>query len=240
PPLSLDPPYGTIYAFAPRLRLPYTSQWSASVEQPLGARQTLSVSYVGAAGRRLLRQTALLNPNPTFTLIRLLTSGSASDYHALQAVYARRLARGLQAHASYTWSHSIDNDSDDSANGLVFTGSFDPRNERGPSTFDVRHSFSAAASFDLPRPRRGARAASSRSPSTLVCNCAPSSSTSSTTRTSATPSATSRAASSASARRRSRAASARAASTAASARSTRSAARARYSSRCGSISKKLF
>jgi Carboxypeptidase regulatory-like domain len=159
PPLSLDPPYGTVYAFAPRLRLPYTIQWSAGLEQPLGARQSLSVSYVGAAGRRLLRQTALLKPNPNFTLVRLLSNGGASDYNALQAVYARRLARGLQAHAAYTWSHSIDDDSDDSASGLIFTGSFDPRSERGPSTFDVRHSFSAAATFDLPRPGKHTRAA---------------------------------------------------------------------------------
>jgi Carboxypeptidase regulatory-like domain len=159
PPLSLDPPYGTVYAFAPHLRLPYTIQWSAGVEQPLGARQSLSLSYVGAAGRRLLRQSALLKPNPDFTVVRLIANGSASDYHALQAVYARRLARGLQAHAAYTWSHSIDDDSDDSASGLIFTGSSDPRDERGPSNFDVRHSFSAAASFDLPRPGRRARAA---------------------------------------------------------------------------------
>ena len=158
PPLSLDPPYGTVYAFAPRLRLPYTFQWSAGLEQPLGARHSLSVSYVGAAGRRLLRQTALLKPNPNFSIVRLLTNGSASDYHALQAVYARRLASGLQAHASYTWSHSIDDDSDDSANGLIFTGSFDPRNERGPSTFDVRHSLSGAVTFDLPARGRGSHA----------------------------------------------------------------------------------
>src|SRR5829696_7394668 len=108
PPLNLDPPYGTVYAFAPSLRLPFTLQWSMSVEQPFKGRQTLSLSYVGAAGRELLRQTALLRPNPDFNVVRLTTNSSASDYHALQAVYARRLSKGFQAHASYTWSHSID------------------------------------------------------------------------------------------------------------------------------------
>jgi hypothetical protein len=152
PPLNLDPPFGTVYAFAPDLRLPFTLQWSAALEQPLGGRQSLSVSYVGAAGRRLLRQTALLKPNFDFNVVRLTTNSSASDYHALQAVYARRLARGFQAHASYTWSHSIDDDSDDSSSGLLFVGSFDRRDERGPSTFDVRHSLSAAVSYDLPGP----------------------------------------------------------------------------------------
>jgi hypothetical protein len=160
PPLNLDPPYGTIYAFAPNLRLPFTLQWSAAVEQPLGRRESLSLSYVGAAGRRLLRQTALLRPNANFNVVRLTTNGSGSDYHALQAVYARRLSKGFQAHASYTWSHSIDDDSDDSSSGLVFVGSLDRAAERGPSTFDVRHSLSAAVSYDLPGPgpraRRGA------------------------------------------------------------------------------------
>ena len=158
PTLGPDPPYGTVYGFDPELRPPTTLQWSAAVEQPLGARQSLSASYVGAAGRRLLRQTALLNPNADFTVVRLINNSSSSDYHALQAVYARRLSKGFQAHAAYTWSHSIDDDSDDSATGLVFTGSFDPRTERGPSTFDVRHSFSAAVSYDLPGPGRRGRA----------------------------------------------------------------------------------
>jgi hypothetical protein len=160
PPLGLDPPYGTVYAFAPSLRLPLTLQWSAAVEQPLGGGQSLLVSYVGAAGRRLLRQTAALRPSADFTVVRLVSNTSSSDYHALQAVYARRLSKGLQAHASYTWSHSIDDDSDDSATGLLFIGSFNTRTERGPSTFDVRHSLSGAFSYDLPGPRRAGGAAS--------------------------------------------------------------------------------
>lgn len=157
PPLNRDPPYGTAYVFAPDLSLPFTLQWSAAVEQTLGRRESLSLSYVGAAGRRLLRQTALLRPNSNFNVVRLTSNTSASDYHALQAVYARRLSKGFQAHASYTWSHSIDDDSDDSSTGLVFVGSLDRAAERGPSTFDVRHSLSAAVSYDLPSPGPRAR-----------------------------------------------------------------------------------
>jgi hypothetical protein len=155
PPLSLDPPYGTVYAFDPNLRLPLTVQWSAAVEQPLGRGQSFSVSYVGAAGRRLLRQTALLRPSPNFSVMRIVSNSSSSDYDALQTIYARRLSKGLQAHVAYTWSHSIDDDSDDSASGLLIVGSFDTRTERGPSTFDVRHSLSGAFSYDLPNPARG-------------------------------------------------------------------------------------
>jgi hypothetical protein len=153
PPLNFDPPFGAIYAFAPALKLPLTFQWSAGIEQPVGARQFVSVSYVGAAGRSLLRQTALLRPTPAFTVIRLTSNQSTSDYHALQGVYRRRLSDGLQAHASYTWSHSIDDDSDDSSN-LLFTGTPETRADRASSTFDVRHSVSGAVTYDLPAPSR--------------------------------------------------------------------------------------
>jgi hypothetical protein len=160
PPLGLDPPYGTVYAFSPSLKLPLTVQWSVALEQPLGGGQSLSLSYVGAAGRSLLRQTAILRPSTDFSVMRLVTNTSSSDYDALQAVYARRLSNGLQAHVAYTWSHSIDDDSDDSASGLLIVGSFNTRTERGPSTFDVRHSLSGAFSYDLPGPaRKGASAA---------------------------------------------------------------------------------
>ncbi|HLL76336.1 MAG TPA: carboxypeptidase-like regulatory domain-containing protein [Pyrinomonadaceae bacterium] len=148
PPLNLDPPYGTFYAFDPRLKLPYSAQWNLGVEHPLGSRQLVSVAYVAALGRRLLRETGLLAPDPKFTLIRVVTNTSGSDYHAMQAHYQRRLAAGLQAQAYYAWSHSIDDDSDDSS-ALLFRG-LDTRQERGSSNFDVRHSLTAAVTYELP------------------------------------------------------------------------------------------
>ncbi|HYN86707.1 MAG TPA: carboxypeptidase regulatory-like domain-containing protein [Pyrinomonadaceae bacterium] len=151
PPVNLDPPFGQVYAFVPDLKLPMTLQWSATVEQPLTPRDALSASYVGARGERLLRQSALVNPNPSFSLVRLTNNSSSSSYHALQLQYARRLAQGLQAHASYTFARSVDDDSDDSS-GLLFPGTTDASRDRGPSTFDVRHSLVAAATYNLPNP----------------------------------------------------------------------------------------
>jgi hypothetical protein len=66
----------------------------------------------------------------------------------MQVQYQRRLDHGLQAQAYYAWSHSTDDDSDDSSVNL-FRGS-NTRFERGPSNFDVRHSFTAAITYDLP------------------------------------------------------------------------------------------
>jgi len=51
--------------------------------------------------------------------------------------------------ASYTWSHSIDNASDDAVDfvsNFVFSGA----NDRGSSSFDVRQSFSGSVSYSVP------------------------------------------------------------------------------------------
>ena len=67
----------------------------------------------------------------------------------MQLQFQRRLSRGFQALASYTWSHSIDSASVDSAQGVPIS-KVDPQQDRGPSDFDVRHAFSGAVTYNLP------------------------------------------------------------------------------------------
>jgi len=155
PPVNFNPspPYGRLFVFDPSLKLPRTYEWNVSAERSLGSNQTMAVSYVGAAGRRLLRKEVLRGPslpNPNFTHVVVTRNAATSDYDALQLQFQRRLSRGLQALASYTWSHSIDIASADSAFN-VSTTKIDPRIDRGSSDFDVRHSISAAATIDVPR-----------------------------------------------------------------------------------------
>ena len=50
----------------------------------------------------------ILNPNPNFGQVTLTDNSATSNYQALQVKFERRLSQGLQALASYTWSHSID------------------------------------------------------------------------------------------------------------------------------------
>ena len=87
----------------PDLKLPRTYQWNIAVEQSLGSGQSLSLTYVGALGRDLLRQTAL-NPaaggNSNFVYVYPIDNTATSDYNALQVKFQRRLSRGLQALAS--------------------------------------------------------------------------------------------------------------------------------------------
>jgi Carboxypeptidase regulatory-like domain/TonB dependent receptor/TonB-dependent Receptor Plug Domain len=139
------PPYDTIVmVFPPHYQLPYTLQWNVALEQALGKAQSVSVTYVGSHGARLLEIQRVSIPasvNPRFPDgVYLLPNGLTSDYDALQLQYKRRISSGLTALASYTFGHSIDYGSQDSSQPYI----------RGNSDFDVRHNFSSALSYDLP------------------------------------------------------------------------------------------
>ncbi len=152
PAVSANPPYPRIFAYQPGFKLPYTLQYNLTIEQAIGAQNLITVAYVGANGKRLGRVTTLTNPG-FFTRIDAVTNDATSDYHALQLQYQRRLSRGLQALASYTFAKSLDIVSEESfQNRQSPTGGFNPLQDRGPSSFDVRHAFNAALSYMIPSP----------------------------------------------------------------------------------------
>ena len=143
-------------AVTPNLNLPYTLHWNLALEQSLGSKQTLSLSYVASAARRLLTSQVVnqrvgnpstgLRPNPNFADIIVVSNGPTSDYQSLQAQYRRRLSRGFQALANYTWSHAIDEVSDEITSSTL---------ARGNSDFDVRHNFTAGITYDVPKLKTG-------------------------------------------------------------------------------------
>jgi hypothetical protein len=154
PTLTTNPPVGTIVLANPGLKLPRTYQWNVALEQSIGRDQNVSLTYVGALGRDLLRVTNLVGVNPNFAFIALTDNSATSDYNALQLKYQRQLSHGLQALASYTFSHSIDNASTDAIANDLNTPSVlaNPNIDRGDSDFDIRHSFTAGLTYDLPPP----------------------------------------------------------------------------------------
>ena len=143
---------GTLGAFDPNIKLPYTVEWNLALEQALGQDQTISASYIGAAGKRLIQSALILQPNSNLLFANLIGNFSTSDYNALQIQFHRHLSHGLQALASYTWSHSLDT----ASSGSYFNGSnafvaSQARNaNRGPSVFDIRNALSGAITYDLP------------------------------------------------------------------------------------------
>ncbi|MGA8429229.1 MAG: TonB-dependent receptor [Candidatus Sulfotelmatobacter sp.] len=145
--------FGTLYAFDPKLRLPYTLQWNMAIEQSLGRQQSLTASYIGAAGRRLLQTAAISQPNLNLYSAVLITNASSSDYDALQLQFHRQMSHGLQAIASYGWSHSIDTASAGSiGNGSNELSALNSNINRGSSDFDIRHALSLGLTYELPAP----------------------------------------------------------------------------------------
>jgi hypothetical protein len=147
PPLNspLVAPYPNINAISdPNLKLPYTEQWNLSADLGLSARNTLTVSYVGNVGRKLLfsqEYTNLSSVNPAFTDAVFVSNAGSSSYNALQVQDQGYVAPGLQLIASYTWAHALDNSSTDN-NG------FPPI--RGNSDNDIRHVLNAALNYQIP------------------------------------------------------------------------------------------
>src|SRR5258708_7950284 len=99
---------GIFSPFFSPFSLPLNPPWSAPPYQAMGSQQSITASYIGSVGRRLLQTAFVVAPNPNFAFANLVGNTAQSDYNALQVQLQRRLSRGLQGLASYTWSHSID------------------------------------------------------------------------------------------------------------------------------------
>lgn len=139
--------YGTFNIFPQHLQLPYTLEWNTSIQQALGPSQSFTISYVGANGRRLLTTTTtdVSSLNPAFSSISYVPSGITSNYQALQVQFQRSLSRGVQALASYTWSHAIDFGS----TAAVI------QQTRADSDFDVRNNLQLGVSWNIPGVKTG-------------------------------------------------------------------------------------
>ena len=151
PPFTASLPLNTIAVADPHLKVPRSYQWNLALEQSIGSSQNLSFTYIGAIGRDLLRVTSII-PNSNFQFVGLTNNTATSDYHAFQLKFQRRLSNGLQALASYSFSHSIDSASTDilSLNQATPGSVADANVDRGNSDFDIRHSSTVGATYDLP------------------------------------------------------------------------------------------
>jgi hypothetical protein len=133
------------YGFMPRLRLPRVGQWNLSIDRAVSAQDVVTLGYLGAAARSLLRrEVGGAGTTPT-SYVALTTNHGYSNYHALQLQYRRRMARGLESSVAYAWSHSIDNGSSDAFLVWAAPGPSD----KGSSDFDLRQSLTAAVTYEF-------------------------------------------------------------------------------------------
>jgi hypothetical protein len=173
----------TIVGIAKNFGNGYMGTWTAGIDHDFRDVK-LNVSYVATAGIHLARVYAPNSyggadpAHAPFTQFNsagqatggfgqelLMTSGSHSNYQSLQSSVSKNSARaGLGLQASYTYSKSMD-DTSAVLGGLFGTAGtvlqtlpqdpWNPSAEKGPSTFDVTHVFSASVIQLLPLDRFG-------------------------------------------------------------------------------------
>jgi hypothetical protein len=142
------------YGFMPNLQLPRVVEWNAALERSLSAHDMVSIGYVGSSGQDLIRREVGGLGSTQTNWMALTTNNGYSRYDALIAQYRRRMAKGLEALVSYSWSHALDDASSDAF--LFWAGSgLTPPSNYGSSDFDLRHSASASFDWTLPGVARG-------------------------------------------------------------------------------------
>lgn len=151
PALPATKPFGTLGAAQRTLQSPSVWQWNIALERSLGSAQTLTLGYLGANGKNLLRTEVQPVYSGDYDLLRLATNGADSSYHALQVQFRSRYSSNLLAQIAYTYSHSIDTASNDVGGGGGFATLL--TSERGNSDYDVRHMINGSGSYRFPAPK---------------------------------------------------------------------------------------
>jgi hypothetical protein len=156
-------PTAQIFSVVNNLRNPQIHQWNLNIQRELPAKMLFEAAYVGTRGERLLVNEQLnpkdptkqgdprLNPDKGTILAR--TNRGDSIYHGLQTTVSRT-AGALTVRGSYTWSRSIDNQSEvfaTSGGSSRWENVFDPRSDRGPSAFNRNQRASIAYVYELPK-----------------------------------------------------------------------------------------
>ncbi|HEX4163856.1 MAG TPA: TonB-dependent receptor [Bryobacteraceae bacterium] len=145
-------------------KTPREYMWTASIQKSFASNWLLESAYVGTAGRFLSKRYNADSDTvpgvlysavpgtirfPNLTGILYSSKGGSSSYNAFETKLEKRFTSGWNLLSSYTYSHSIDNDSGDASG----TPNLNPSNfqlDRGSSAFDVRHRWVTSVLYELP------------------------------------------------------------------------------------------
>ena len=137
------------------LRTPYVQTWNLNVQREIGGYLSLEAGYVGSKGTKLVRLYDLNQNgiNANYSTIDVLSTGSASTYHAGQLTARFQSWHRVSGFSTYTWSKSLDGASDgidfNFAGAAFPQDSFNLPAEKGPSTFDTRHRWTTAINYQV-------------------------------------------------------------------------------------------
>jgi hypothetical protein len=184
-PLTIVEAFPRLTLIQPGLRDAYVQSYFFGFQQALGGNLTIDAYVSGALGRKLIT-TDIVNRDyslpldqnasdnqyfrfaPGLTQIDYRANQGGSSYNAL-TLAARYRAGGLNLWAAYSWSHTIDNQTEPLAGDFFnlsflntvqsggaevqpaqFMRQFDSRGDRGNSDFDQRHTFVIFSFWNVP------------------------------------------------------------------------------------------
>ncbi|MDZ4802499.1 MAG: TonB-dependent receptor [Bryobacteraceae bacterium] len=159
-----------LQAVDPTIVAPYNMQWSFNIQRRLPGDWRGEVAWIGNAGRKQLlrneinrfsgdRADGVVNRvNQSFGSIIWGSNAVSSSYHAFTANAVKRFSRTYTAQVAYTFSRSIDSDSEPFGGGAgELQGSQEVANlrlDRGLSAFDVTHRIAGSVLWEIPFLRR--------------------------------------------------------------------------------------
>ena len=149
----------------PDFHNPYVQSWNLNIQREVARDLAVTIGYFGNKGTHLRISRNINQPiSGVRPFVRLASSGPSapllnnivqiegtanSSYNAFWATANKRLSRGFQFNASYTYSKSIDYNSLNSQ-GVIVQNSYDLRNSRGLSDYDARHRLVFSGIYEAP------------------------------------------------------------------------------------------
>jgi hypothetical protein len=156
----------------PGFRNATVRSWNVNVQRQLASNLAVMLGYSGSHGSnlrisrninqpvdgvrpfRVVSTSSPILPGTPLGNITQVESSGFSNYGAAWVSLTKRLSRGLQVDASYTWSKSLDTNSLNSS-GFAIQNAYDIPNQYGLSDFDARHRLVLSAIYALPFARYG-------------------------------------------------------------------------------------
>jgi hypothetical protein len=162
----------SINSFIGTFKTPRYQEYSLQLEQQLDDKSSMTLAYVGNHGIHIpitnfpnafSGGVGGLPVNPfsnNFASVAEVYSGAVSNFNGLTASYQRRMTYGFTVQASYTWSHSLDEISNNGAPGTPYNGltsisyQLNPLclqcSNYGNADYDIRNSFNASYVWQTP------------------------------------------------------------------------------------------
>lgn len=136
----------------PRIRIPYTLQFSLGMEEQITKRSTLSITYLGSRGMNLFRSIdanapvpgTTVRPNPTLGQVRLIQPEGYAESNSLEISFRGRPTSYFAGQVQYLLSKSYNN-----TQGITYFpgSSYAPLNDWSRSDNDRRNKFDLLGTF---------------------------------------------------------------------------------------------